>query len=325
LFITPIGMGAWAIGGQGWAFSWGPQDDRESVAAIHECVDAGMNWIDTAPVYGFGKSEQIVGDALVGMADRPLVFTKCGRIRNDDGSIGKRLTADSIRDECEASLRRLRVDAIDLYQLHWPEPEEQIEEGWETLNRLKREGKVREIGVSNFSVRQLERIAPIGPIASLQPPYSLCRRDVEADLLPYCQDHDVGVISYSPMRCGLLSGSMTRERIAALPEDDWRKTKNLDFQEPLLSKYLGLVEELRSIGRGRRPALKSIAVAANGSSSDDVVPGAVAIGYVLANRAVTGAIVGVRKPGQIGPLLSAVDFVLTEQDLVRIEAKLADG
>src|SRR6478735_4124494 len=212
LHITRIGFGAWAIGGGGWAFAWGEQDDSESVASIREAIDLGINWIDTAAVYGLGHSEEVVAKALEGVSKRPYVFTKCARVWNEQRQIGKNLKADSIRRECEASLKRLKIDVIDLYQIHWPEPDEDIEEGWQTELKLKAEGKIRWAGVSNFSAEQMTRIAKFGPITSLQPPYSLIRREVEGSILPYCHNHNIGVIAYSPMASGLLTGKMTRER-----------------------------------------------------------------------------------------------------------------
>ncbi len=248
LEITRIGFGAWAIGGSGWAFAWGSQDDRDSISAIHAALDAGINWIDTAPVYGLGHSEKVVAQALAGRATKPYVFTKCERAWNENREIVKCLKPESIRRECEASLRRLNVDVIDLYQMHWPEPEEDIEEGWTTLARLKEEGKVRWIGVSNFNVTQMERITKIAPITSLQPPYSLVNPAAGTEILPYCGHNNIGVIVYSPMGSGILTGKMTRERIAALPPDDWR-TRNPRFAEPALSRHLALAELLREIGK----------------------------------------------------------------------------
>jgi aryl-alcohol dehydrogenase-like predicted oxidoreductase len=277
LSITPIGFGAWAIGGSGWEFAWGAQDDSDSIAAIHAALDAGVTWIDTAAVYGLGHSEEVVARALEGVRDRPYVFTKCSMVWNERGEIGHRLQVDSIRRECEASLRRLRVETIDLYQIHWPDPDEDIEEGWATLAALKTEGKVRHIGVSNFNVAQMKRAQEIAPITSLQPRYSLIHREVEEEILPFCARENIGVIAYSPMASGLLTGAMTRERIAGLPADDWRK-RHPDFQEPELSRNLRLVRLLRAIGRlhGR-------------------TPGEVAVAWVLHNPAVTGAIVGARR------------------------------
>src|SRR6202011_6093587 len=234
LFITPIGFGAWAIGGSGWEFGWGAQDDSDSIAAIREALDAGINWIDTAAVYGLGHSEEVVARALEGMNNRPYVFTKCSMVWDKNRQIGHSLKADSIRRECEASLRRLRLDAIDLYQVHWPDPDRDIEEGWATLAKLKEEGKVRNIGVSNFNVAQMRRAQAIAPITSLQPRYSLLHREIEQDILPFVARENIGVIVYSPMASGLLTGAMTPERIAGLPADDWRRGHS-DFREPQLS------------------------------------------------------------------------------------------
>jgi len=305
LNITPVGFGAWAIGGAGWAFGWGAQDDADSIATIHEALDLGINWIDTAAVYGLGHSEEVVAKALDGIAKRPYVFTKCERIWDENRQIGKSLKAASIRKECEASLKRLKVDVIDLYQLHWPEPDEDIEEGWQTLVQLKAEGKVRWIGVSNFDAVQMARIAKFGPITSLQPPYSLVRRDIEPSILPYCKEQNIGAIVYSPMQSGLLTGAWTHERLALLPADDWRKEKNKHFQEPLFTRNLKLVELLRQIGM---PHAKS--------------PGEVAIAWTLKHPAVTAAIVGARKPGQLPGLIGAAEWRLSVEEVERIEAFL---
>jgi aryl-alcohol dehydrogenase-like predicted oxidoreductase len=304
LDITPIGFGAWAIGGGGWAFAWGAQDDADSVAAIHEALDAGVNWIDTAAVYGLGHSEEVVARALDGVKRRPYVFTKCGRVWDERRVIGRSLKVDSIRRECEASLRRLRVETIDLYQIHWPEPDEDVEEGWAALAALKQEGKVRHIGVSNFSVAQMQRAQRIAPITSLQPRYSLIHREAEAEVLPFCAQENIGVIAYSPMGSGLLTGAMTRERIAALPDDDFRR-RNADFQEPRLSQHLELVDRLRAVGArlGR-------------------TPGEVAVAYVLRHPAVTGAIVGARRPGQARDNAGAAEFRLSDDDTAEIEGLL---
>ncbi|MFO0813556.1 MAG: aldo/keto reductase [Gemmatales bacterium] len=304
LLITPIGYGAWAIGGGGWAFSWGPQDDADSIASIHEALDAGINWIDTAPVYGLGHSEEVVARALQGIRQKPYIFTKCARIWGADRQVGKCLKRDSIRRECEASLKRLQVDRIDLYQIHWPEPDEDVEEGWETLAALQKEGKVRWIGVSNFNVEQMQRAERIAPITSLQPPYSLVRREAEPAILPYAMQQNIGVIAYSPMASGLLTGAMTRERIAQFPTDDWRRN-NKQYQEPLLTRNLKLVDTLAAIGRKY------------GKS-----PGEVAIAWVLANPAVTGAIVGARKPGQVAGFIGAMHWSLPIEDRIQIEAML---
>ncbi|MBL8825169.1 MAG: aldo/keto reductase [Planctomycetia bacterium] len=301
LHITKIGLGAWAIGGGNWAFGWGPQDDADSIACIHEAVDAGINWIDTAPVYGLGYSEEIVTKALKGMAQKPYIFTKCGRIWDDKRQVGKSLKRDSVRRECEASLKRLNIERIDLYQMHWPEPDEDVEEGWETMVKLKEEGKVRWIGVSNFNVSQLKRAERIAPITSLQPPYSLIRPEVGAEVLPYCLKQNIGVIAYSPMGSGLLTGTMTRERIAQFPEDDFRRNSKF-YQEPQLSKNLQLAELCKEIGQR------------HGKNA-----GEVAIAWVLANPAVTGAIVGARKPGQVAGFIGAMDWQLPESELVGLD------
>jgi aryl-alcohol dehydrogenase-like predicted oxidoreductase len=305
LFLTPIGFGAWAIGGSGWEFAWGAQDDSDSVAAIWGALDAGVNWIDTAAVYGLGHSEEVVARALAGVGHRPYVFTKCGMVWDERRQIGRSLKADSIRRECEASLRRLRVDAIDLYQIHWPDPDADIEEGWATLAALKEEGKVRHIGVSNFDVAQMERAQTIAPITSLQPRYSLLHREIEEEILPFAEQEGIGVIAYSPMASGLLTGAMTRERVAGLPADDWRK-RHPDFQEPQLSHAHRLVRLLRAIGKrhGRTPA-------------------EVAVAWVLHDPAVTGAIVGARRPGQMLGVVGAAEFRLSPRELAEVEAFFA--
>jgi aryl-alcohol dehydrogenase-like predicted oxidoreductase len=305
LHITPIGFGAWAIGGSGWEFAWGGQDDQDSVAAIREALDNGINWIDTAAVYGLGHSEEVVARALEGMAKRPYVFTKCAMVWDQQRKISYSLKAESIRRECEASLRRLKVDVLDLYQIHWPTPDKEIEEGWATMAKLKEEGKVRNIGVSNFDVRQMKRALAIAPITSLQPRYSLIHREVEGEILPFADQKNIGVIAYSPMASGLLTGAMTKERIKQLPADDWRRS-NGDFQEPLLSRNLRLVRLLRAIG------------AHHGRS-----PGEVAVAWVLDNPAVTGAIVGARRPGQIKGLMGAAGFWLSPSEINEINAFFA--
>ncbi len=302
LELTPIGIGAWAMGGSGWAFSWGPQDDRDSIAAIRTALEAGVNWIDTAAVYGYGHAEEVVARALEGVSPRPYVFTKCGRNWNERGEIVKTLRREDVRKECENSLRRLRVETIDLYQIHWPEPEEQIEEGWETLVRLKEEGKVRWIGVSNFQVSHMERAARIAPITSNQPPYSIIQPEAEREILPYCQAHSIGVIVYAPMKSGLLTGAMTRERVARLHPEDWRR-RSPYFQEPMLTRALRLVELLRAIG------------ARHGRS-----PGEVAIAWTLRHPAVTGAIVGMRSAAQASGILGALEFRLSPEEIEEIAA-----
>lgn len=301
LKITPIGVGAWAMGGSGWAFAWGDQDDQESIDAIHAALDAGINWIDTAAIYGLGHSEEIVAKALEGRANRPYVFTKCARLWDEKGQIVKSLKAETIRRECEASLRRLKADVIDLYQMHWPEPNEDVEEGWATLAKLKEEGKVRWIGVSNFNASQLQRAQNIAPITSLQPPYSLIRREIEAAVLPFVAEHKIGVLAYSPMGSGLLTGSMTRERFAALPENDWRQ-RGPQFQEPLFTRNLKIAEKLKGIG------------ARHGRTA-----GEAAIAWVLGNSVVTGAIVGIRNAGQLKGVIGAMDFRLSEEEIAEVE------
>lgn len=301
LRITPIGIGAWAIGGGGWDGSMGPQNDSDSIPAIHAALDHGMNWIDTAALYGLGHSEEMVARSLVGRAPRPYVFTKCERIWDDKGKIGASLKAASIRRECEASLRRLNTDVIDLYQIHWPEPDEDIEEGWSTLAKLKQEGKVRYIGLSNFSVAQIKRAQAVAPITSLQPPYAVVRRDIEHEILPFCLAQNIGVIVYSPMYAGLLTGAMTRERVTDFLPEDWRR--NLPgFKEPALSQNLQVVELLRVIGQrhGR-------------------TPGEVAIAWTLHNPAVTGAIVGFRSPRQVAGIVGAGEFRLQAAEMQEIE------
>jgi aryl-alcohol dehydrogenase-like predicted oxidoreductase len=305
LELTRIGVGAWAMGGGGWAFAWGPQDDDESISAIHAALDHGVNWIDTAPVYGLGHSEEVVARALQGRSNKPYVFTKCARTWNEEREIQKVLKGDSIRRECESSLRRLKVDAIDLYQIHWPEPDEDLEEGWETLARLKQEGKVRWMGVSNCSVAQLERCRAIAPITSLQPPYSAVSPEVQDTLLPYCQEHGIGVIVYSPMKSGLLAGKMTRERVAALPEDDFRRRAPA-FQEPQLTRNLALADLMKQIG------------ARNGRGA-----GEVAIAWVLRHPAVTAAIVGMRSAEQAAGVVGALEFTLTAQEIAEIDSARA--
>lgn len=304
LAITRLGVGAWAIGGGGWDFGWGRQNDSQSIAAIHAALDAGINWIDTAAVYGLGHSEEVVAQALAGRSPRPYVFTKCSMVWSADRKIGHSLKAVSIARECEASLRRLKVDAIDLYQIHWPDPDPDIEEGWMELARLKEQGKVRWIGVSNFDVEQMKRAAAIAPITSLQPPYSLLQRDIEPSILPYVRQHGIGVIVYSPMASGLLSGAMTRERIAAMPPDDWR-SRHANFREPLLSRNLRIACLLREIG-GR-----------HGRSA-----GEVAIAWALQHPAVTAAIVGVRNPQQVQGIIGAADLILQAREISEIEDAL---
>jgi len=304
LQITRVGYGAWAVGGGGWQFGWGPQDDDDSVAAIHRSLELGVNWIDTAAVYGLGHSEEVVARALRDWkGPRPLVFTKCAMRWDKDGRVTKVHSAESIRQECEDSLRRLHVDVIDLYQIHWP-PEDNgpgVEESWRTMAALQKEGKVRWIGVSNYDVPQLQRCEKIAPVTSLQPPYSLIRRQIENEILPHCERRGIGVIAYSPMASGLLTGAMTRERIAKFPEDDWRKNSS-EFREPKLSKNLELVERLKKVAARYK-----------------ATPGAVAIAWTLRLPAVTGAIVGARNAKQAEEVMRAGDIKLSPQDVAEIE------
>jgi aryl-alcohol dehydrogenase-like predicted oxidoreductase len=304
LEVTPIGIGAWAMGGSGYKFAWGAQDDNESIRGIHKAIDAGINWIDTAAVYGLGHSEEVVGKAVAQLSTKPYIFTKCERIWNAEGEIAKCLKADSIRREVEASLRRLNVDVIDLYQIHWAEPDEDVEEGWSTLAELKQEGKVRHIGVCNFSVSQLKRAQAIAPVTSLQPPYSILRRGIEEEILPYTLEQGIGVIGYSPMASGLLSGKMTAERAAALPADDWRSRSD-EFQEPKLTKNLLIANKLAEIG-GR-----------HGRTA-----GEAAIAWTLRQPAVTGAIVGIRHPDQVDGIIGAMTFRLDVTEIEELEAVL---
>jgi aryl-alcohol dehydrogenase-like predicted oxidoreductase len=302
LFITPVGFGAWAIGGDGWEFGWGEQDDKASVKAIHRALELGVNWIDTAAVYGMGHSEQVVAYALrTWSGPRPYVFTKCGLRWDEQGYVHRSLYANSIRSECEDSLRRLNVDVIDLYQIHWPT--EDLEEGLGTLARLQKEGKVRWIGVSNFGVDEMRRAQMIAPITSLQPPYSLVRREVEREVLPYCRSNGLGVIVYSPMASGLLTGAMTRERAATLPNSDWR-SRDVEFKEPALSRNLALVERLRQVGERYGRA-----------------PGQVAIAWALQHPAVTGAIVGARSAKQVEGTAGAANLRLTDEEIAEIEGR----
>ena len=307
LRLTPIGFGAWAIGGGNWEFAWGPQDDSESIQAIHRALDLGVNWIDTAAIYGLGHSEEVVARALKTTSHKPYVFTKCSMRWNADRTILRSLRAASLAEEIEASLRRLGVETIDLYQIHWPNPEDEIEEGWETLARFKEQGKLRWIGVSNFNVEQMKRAQKIAPITSLQPPYSMLRRAIEQEILPFTQASNIGVINYSPMVSGLLTGKMTAERVAAMPADDWRR-KAVEFNEPRLSRNLRLVELLREIGSGH-----------------GVQPGVVAVVWTLHNPAITAAIVGGRNGAQVEGIIPALEFRLRDEEFARINTFLADS
>jgi aryl-alcohol dehydrogenase-like predicted oxidoreductase len=306
--ITPVGFGAWALGGAGWEFAWGPQDDADSIAAIHRALELDVNWIDTAAVYGLGHSEEVVARALKEWrGPRPYVFTKCVLRWDEKGKISQDFSADSIRRECQDSLRRLQVETIDLYQIHWP-PDDSgpaLEQAWQTLLNLQKEGKIRWIGVSNFNVEQIRRAQQIAPVTSLQPPYSLIRRKIESEVLPFCEKQGIGVIVYAPMASGLLTGAMTRERAAALPPDDFR-SRNPEFREPRLTKNLELVARLRQVG------------ARHGRT-----PGEVAIAWALHRPAVTGAIVGARNAKQAEGVMSAGELKLSAEELAEIEGAAA--
>jgi aryl-alcohol dehydrogenase-like predicted oxidoreductase len=307
LYLTTVGLGTWAIGGGGWAYGWGPQDDTDSIRAIQRALDLGINWIDTAAVYGLGHSEEIVGKAIRGRRDQVVIATKCGLVW-DEGSTTPygRLKAWSVRQEVEASLRRLGVDVIDLYQIHWPNPDEDIEEAWATIADLVREGKVRYAGVSNFSVEQMKRIQPIHPIASLQPPYNMLRRDIEAEILPFCAANHIGVIVYSPMASGVLTEKFSRQWVASLPDDDWRKKYSGHLQEPELSANLALVEGLKAIAARYGRTVSQLAIA-----------------WTLRRPEVTAAIVGARRPEQIEQTAPAADWVLPPEVLAEIDDLLA--
>jgi aryl-alcohol dehydrogenase-like predicted oxidoreductase len=298
LEITRVGFGAWSIGGH-----WGPQEDDESIAAIHRAPDFGVNWIDTAAFYGSGRSERVVGHALRGMGRRPLVFTKCSLLDDGTGGVRNCLKRDSILREAEESLQRLGIDAIDVYQIHWPVPEEDIEEGWAAMAELKERGLARHIGVSNFSAAQLRRIQPIAPVETIQPEYSLISRSAEKEVLPLAEREGIGVIVYSPMGSGLLTGAMTRERIERLPEDDWRKHDE-HFREPQLSRHLAQLERLQVI-----------------ADRLDSSPGAVAVAWALRNPAVDGAIVGFRRADQVDAIIGAANLELAEADVAFIEGR----
>jgi aryl-alcohol dehydrogenase-like predicted oxidoreductase len=304
LQLTAVGLGAWAIGGGDWQYAWGPQEDSDSIQAIHCALDSGINWIDTAAVYGLGHSEEVVGRALKSSSHKPYIFTKCSRLWNPDGTIYSSLSPDSLAAELEGSLHRLGVETIDLYQIHWPQPDEEIETAWEAMERFREQGKVRWIGVSNYSVEQMKRIQKIAPITSLQPPYSMLRRAIETEILPFTLANNIGVINYSPMLSGMLTGKMTAERAVSLPANDWRR-KNIEFSEPRLSRNMRLVELLREIG-----------------SAHSVTPGVVAVAWTLHHPAITAAIVGGRSGKQVEETAAALDFRLSQDEYERIVAFL---
>ncbi|MCL2182452.1 MAG: aldo/keto reductase [Chitinispirillia bacterium] len=306
MMITRVGLGAWAIGGS-WRWGWGEQDDGDSIGAIRRAIDLGVNWIDTAAVYGLGHSEEVVGRALKDVldCDMPYIFTKCGLCWDEKSGKSREafacLKAESVRREAEASLRRLGVEAIDLYQIHWPNPNAGIEEAWGEMVKLKEEGKVRWIGVSNHSVPQMERLSKIAPVTSQQPPYNIINRSAEPDILPYCQRNNIGVIVYSPMASGLLTGKMTRERIASLPAGDWRKNDS-NYTGAKLTENLKVVEAIKSV-----------------ADKKGVPAAQVAIAWTLRHPAVTAAIVGMRKPSQAEKTVGAAGLALTDEDIAEIE------
>lgn len=304
LELTTIGLGTWAMGGGGWSFAWGPQDDEESISTIHRAIELGINWIDTAPVYGLSHAEEVVGKALKGLKEKPIIATKCGRVWDEDGNISGCLKKDSIHSEVEESLGRLGIDVIDLYQIHWPIPDEDIEEAWGAIADLIREGKVRYGGVSNFSVEQLKRIHPIHPVASIQPPYSILVRDIEHELLSFCEENNIGVIAYSPMQKGLLTGTFTSERMQNLPEDDHRRRDPM-FQEPELSNNLAFVEKLCSVAEKKGKTVAQLAIS-----------------WVLRRPEVTAAIVGARHPFQIEETVVAGELMLSKEDIDAIDILL---
>lgn len=307
LDFSIIGFGAWALGGGGWTYGWGPQSDDNSISAIKKAVELGVNWIDTAPVYGLGHSEEVVGKAVKGIRDRVFIATKCGLVWDSSGKIGGRLKKRSIRRELGNSLKRLGVDYVDLYQIHWPSPDEDIEEGWEEISRLIEEGKIRFAGVSNFSVEQIERAEKIYPVASLQPPYSMLNRGIESKILGYCKERDIGLVSYSPMACGLLTGKYNQEKIESLPEEDWRKREGKEFHEPRLFANLELLDNLRPIADRNSITMPQLAIA-----------------WVLKKKAITAAIVGARKQEQIEETSEAANVTLRDDDMAKIEGYLQE-
>jgi len=305
LQLTTVGLGTWAIGGP-WQFGWGPQDDDEAIAAILDALETGINWIDTAPAYGLGHSEELVGKALKQTSKKPIIATKCSLLWNDKKEKISCLKAQSVRQECIDSLERLGIETIDLYQIHWPEPDEDLEQAWEEMARLAEEGKIRYLGASNFSIEQIERTRKIHPVASLQPPYSMLHRQVEDELLTYCAQNDIGVVAYSPMQRGLLTGKFSPERLASLPLDDHRRA-NADFHEPRFTATLELVEQLKPIAERSGKTLAQLSIS-----------------WVLRRPEVTAAIVGARKPEQILETAPAAGWILNEEDIEQIEQLLAE-
>lgn len=306
LSLSVIGLGTWAIGGGDWKFGWGDQDEQEAIDTIVRAVELGVNWIDTAAIYGEGRSEILVAKAMhqIPAASRPLIATKCGRIALGNNEIGKSLRRDSVIAECEASLKRLQMDCIDLYQMHWPEPDEEIEEGWQTLVELQKQGKVRHIGVSNHSPSQMDRLQKITSIVSLQPPYSMIARDIEPEILPYCGQHNIGVICYSPMGKGLLTGSFSAERVAALSTKDHR-SRDPRFQSPQLEINLAFVGALGKFAAGLGWTIPELSIA-----------------WTLRRPELTSAIVGSRKPEQIAETVIAGDRVLDASSIAAIGAAI---
>ena len=304
LELTTVGFGAWAVGGGNWDWGWGVQDDRESIEAIHKALDLGINWIDTAPAYGLGHSEEMVGKAIKGKRDQVILATKCSLVweGRTDGKVDHRLKAWSVRKEAEDSLRRLGVDVIDLYQVHWPNPDEEIEEGWGEIARLIQEGKIRYGGVSNFSVEQIERVQKIHPVASAQPEYSMLARSPENGLLDYCAQHQIGVVAYSPMASGLLTGKYNRETLKDIHPEDWRLKYSQHFKPGNFIKNIERVEQLRLI-----------------AERFDRSIGELAIAWVLRRKELTSAIVGARRPSQIAQIAPASDWVLPADVIEEIE------
>ena len=301
LRITRVEFGAWAIGGGGWEFGWGPQDDDESMAALHRAFDSGVNWVDTAAVYGLGHSEEVVARALRGRSGaRPYVFTKCGLVWDEARNVSTVIRGESIRRECEASLRRLKVDAIDLYQIHWPTDDiADIDEGWGAMAELQREGKVRWIGVSNFDVEQMRRAQAIAPITSLQPPYSMLRREIEAEILPYASEHDIGVLVYGALAHGLLTGAI--DRGATFAPDDWRSSHPM-FAGEALEHELDVVDALRRFAEERGHSVSQLAIA-----------------WALSHPAVHVAIVGSRHRRHIADSIGALELHLSDADVAELD------